>query len=400
MNPLETELAGRILKNPIVVASATTTRNAQYMKRAMESGAGAIVAKSLYDTELYRRYVRPRFTILHKKGYPYCFSNYSSEFAATYAPEEWMVELKKAKRYSEENHCLLIGSMAASTIASWQRNARMIEETGVDLLEISFSCPNVIGSKLGVELGGDPDACFEVTAAVVDAVKIPVFTKLTFDGVNLIEVARRVKEAGAKGVTLIGRFSSLEIETKGGRPLLAGGFAGVGGPWIRPIMQKWVARIAREVKIPVSAAGGTYSQRDVAKAIMCGASTVQICSAIMYGRKGYSVIKELVDGLLTYLRENGIPSINRIRGITLDQIKTFQELEREGEVWGQVDPDNCDGCHLCQNWCYYEAISFNEKGVARIDRELCDGCGLCRILCPQEAIEMQGKGPFYFGDFS
>ncbi len=400
MNPLETEVCGYKLKNPIVIASATTTRNAEYMEKAIDSGAGAIVAKGLYDLETYRKYIRPRFTILHKKGYPYCYSNYSSEFMTTYTPEEWVIELKKAKKYAEKNKCLLIGSMAASTIQSWRRLAKMIEEAGVDMLEISFSCPNTVGSKVvGIELGGDPNACFEVTSAVVDTVKIPVFTKLTFDGVNLVEVAKKVKEAGAQGISIIGRISSLEIEINDGRPLLASGYAGVGGPWMRPIMQKWVARVAKEVNIPVSASGGAYSKEDVIKCIMCGATTVQICTAIMYGTKGYAIINDFIEGLANYLKEKNISSVNQIWGITLDQIRTFPELEREPDVWASVITEKCNSCGLCKNWCYHDALSFDDVGKAKIEREYCDGCGLCKILCPVEAIEMNGQGPFYFGDY-
>jgi dihydroorotate dehydrogenase (fumarate)/dihydropyrimidine dehydrogenase (NAD+) subunit PreA len=94
MDKLEIEVCGLKFKNPILLASATPTKNAEYMRRAFEAGAGGVVAKSVTDLEAQQKYLRPRFTVLHKKAYPHCFSNYSSEFAATYTPKEWMKELK------------------------------------------------------------------------------------------------------------------------------------------------------------------------------------------------------------------------------------------------------------------------------------------------------------------
>ena len=47
MVDLSTEIAGVRFKNPIVVGSATPTMNAKAMKKGIEGGAGAVIAKSL-----------------------------------------------------------------------------------------------------------------------------------------------------------------------------------------------------------------------------------------------------------------------------------------------------------------------------------------------------------------
>ena len=67
MNRLEVNMCGIKFKNPVVVASATPTMNAEYMRKCFESGAGGAVAKSVTDLEAQQKYVRPRFTVLHKK---------------------------------------------------------------------------------------------------------------------------------------------------------------------------------------------------------------------------------------------------------------------------------------------------------------------------------------------
>lgn len=402
---LSVEVCGKRFRNPIVVASATPSKDADYMKRCVDAGAGGIVAKTVTYEPLLQRYVSPRFTVLHKKGWPHVFSNYSCEFLATHTPEEWVGELKEAVEYAHAHGVVLIGSISGSTLEVWQKLARMVEDTGVDMLELNFGCPHPrdLGYKSGQELGSDPDAAAEVTRAVVEVVSIPVFVKLTAEAVSPVLVARKVQEAGAAGVTAINRFPALEIDLNTGRPLLHSTFAGVNGPWMRPIMLKWVAKIAREVDIPISATNGIWTWQDVVKAIMCGASTVQTCTALMYSPRGFGKIGEFVRGLEEFMAAKGYQNIAQMRGITLGQIKRWDEVDRESRAVSKVNPEKCNGCKECRHWCFYDAISYvemNGKVKARIAPDKCDGCGLCASLCRQEAITMEGPVPIYLGDFN
>ena len=75
MNRLEVNACGHLYKITVAVASAPSTKNAEYMRQCFEAGAGGAVAKSVTDLEAQQKYVRPRFTVLHKKAYPHVFSN-------------------------------------------------------------------------------------------------------------------------------------------------------------------------------------------------------------------------------------------------------------------------------------------------------------------------------------
>lgn len=397
---LETEVCGIKFKNPIIVASGPPTRNADYLVRSFESGAGGAVAKTVSDNKALRIYLRPRFTILQKSGYPEVFSNYSSEFASPQTVREMANELKKAKKRAEKLGSILIGSIMASSIPSWQEMAKKMKDAGVDMLEL----------WLGGRIGGLDTAlmsmtyaeyCEEVSSAVTDVINLPVFAKLTTDGVDVLEVGRRLKSRGIHGLTLADRISALEIDLKTGRPILAGGFARVGGPWMRPVMLNWIAKVAKEIPLPISASGGFLRYQDALKAIMCGASTVQLCTALLYGKKGYKVIEDFTKGMTAYLSENKISSIERIKGKTLNQIRAFQDLERvqKGKVWCEIDPETCDLCKLCLKRCYFDAIKSEKRKVV-ILKSKCDGCGLCLILCHKNAIRLIGKSEILWGDFS
>jgi dihydropyrimidine dehydrogenase (NAD+) subunit PreA len=403
---LSVDVCGIKFKNPIVIASATPSKDANYMKKCVDAGCGGIIAKTVTFEPLLHKYVSPRFTVLHKNGWPQCFSNYSCEFLAEYTPDKWAVEMKETSKYCKENNVVLVGSISGGSVEQWKELAQIIEDTGVEMLELNMGCPHPrdLGYKSGQELGSDPDAAAEVTAAVVNAVKVPVFVKLTAEAVNPMLVAAKVKDAGAKGLTVINRFPALELDINTGRPLLHSTLAGVGGPWMRPIMLKWVAKIFREIGLPISATSGIWGWEDVVKSIMVGASTVQTCTALMYSPKGFRMIQEYVDKLEEYMTKKGYKTIDELRGITLPQILTWDKVDRETKNVSVVDQEKCNGCQMCHNWCFRgPAISYvevNGKKRAIIDKNKCDGCGLCASLCKQGAIHMEGPKQIFLGDFN
>ena len=402
---LSMEMCGKKFKNPLVVASATPTKNADYIRRCVEAGAGGVVTKTISPEPLLKRYVSPRFTVLHKKGWPHVYSNYSCEFLATYDHEEWLEEMKTARRYCEEGNVRFIVSISGDTMENWSEMAKEMEDIGADMLELNFGCPHPrdLGYQSGQELGSDPNNAATVMEAVTSSVQIPVLGKLTPEAVSPVEVAHKVKEAGAAGVTAINRFPALDIDLDTGRPLLHGTFAGVGGPWMRPITLKWIAKIAREVGVPISSTNGINTWKDALKTIMVGASTVQLCTALMYGRKQFGHIADFLEGIEAYLNEKGYRSLEEVRGKTLPQISTWDVVDRETRALSYVNEEKCNGCGDCANWCFYDAISYVEKDAsgkkAYIDPEKCDGCGLCPALCRRNAIYMEGPKPVYLGDF-
>ena len=402
---LSVTVHGIRFKNPLVVAPATPTGGARYLRRCFESGAGAVVVKSVSDITAHQDYIRPRFTILNRNAYPWSFSNYSSEFAAWQSVDEWMADLKLAKGYADEHGAVLIGSIfSASTVDRWVELAKMQEDIGCELIELDFGCPNVTASAHsdvaldGAELGANPQASAEITHRVVSALKIPVYCKLTSEGCNPVTVARACKAAGAHGMVVLNRTPSLDIDVETGRPLLGGGYAGVGGPWMLPIMLKWVVKVIKETGLPVSATSGIWRPEDVTKAIMCGAHTVQTCTAIMYGTRGYGVVEYFLKGMRSFMRERNIPNLDAIRGITIPQIRTFPELLRipKENIWAEVRGADCTGCGLCPHWCYYDAITLDADKKAAVDPDLCDGCGLCVVLCPADAFDMKTTGETYY----
>ncbi len=59
-----------------------------------------------------------------------------------------------------------------------------------------------------------------------------------------------------------------------------------------------------------------------------------------------------------------------------------------------VNTDDCLGCQVCLDRCYFGAIVLEgEEPKARINPEKCMGCGVCTVTCPTEAITMKEVRP-------
>jgi Pyruvate/2-oxoacid:ferredoxin oxidoreductase delta subunit len=63
----------------------------------------------------------------------------------------------------------------------------------------------------------------------------------------------------------------------------------------------------------------------------------------------------------------------------------------------EIQRDDCTGCELCVERCYFDAMHMEEDGMyARVDEENCLGCGLCQVVCAPEAIQMAETRPEEF----
>jgi dihydropyrimidine dehydrogenase (NAD+) subunit PreA len=136
------------------------------------------------------------------------------------------------------------------------------------------------------------------------------------------------------------------------------------------------------VRIPLIASGGLDTWRDVADAIMWGATAVGVCCAIMW--HGWEVVEQMKVGLQDFMARRGWRSPEEFRGLAL---KHFTTPDKAQLVKGHalVDEQHCIGCGRCLKPGHCEAITMaNDK--ARVDTAKCIACGVCRSLCPTGAI--------------
>ena len=164
---------------------------------------------------------------------------------------------------------------------------------------------------------------------------------------------------------------------------------------VKPIAQRIIIELAKSIKLPISGIGGIYTWKDAAEFLLCGATTLQVCTAVMVN--GYDIITDLKDGLLNYMEEKGFNSLAEMKGLILPKVMHLGELNHNRKMVSTIDRSQCVKDDLCYISCRdagYQAISLDEQRLPSVDEEKCTGCSLCAQVCPVwSCISMKEKVP-------
>ena len=394
MADLRVDLCGVRFKNPVVVGSSELTLSATNMRRCVDAGAGGLVAKTLTDSVAMReqtanskwRFLDERHRV-NPGRLPREFSFYGRSGLAEETPEEWAAELTAVVEYAAQHDAVVIGSVAGTEARAWAELAKVVEDTGVPLIELNFGCPHpseMVGAKTGMVVGQDPEAMSEAVAAVADAVTVPIIAKLTPQVTDMVVMARQAREAGASAVTLTNRFMGFSVDIEDARPYIYG-WAGIGGPWVKPLSLRWVSKT--RVALPdlaITGSNGVSDGNDVVEFMMAGATVVQACSAVMLN--GYPYIGRIVRQLDEFLDRKGYRRAAELVGIAAERALSYEQIKALPPEHAVIDRDLCVDCGICVGRCYYNAIE-DQQGVAVIGPD-CRGCGICSCICPEGAISI------------
>jgi dihydropyrimidine dehydrogenase (NAD+) subunit PreA len=385
---LSVEFAGIEFENPFLLSSAPPAKDGSQIKRAIENGWGGAVTKSLLLVP--DKNTRPRLGFLKLGKKMIGMSNI--EMATELSLDRWKKEIAIAK----ESGAPILGSiMADSNPENWVKLTKIVEDTKIDMLELNVSCPHMSPEKhMGALIGQDSKLTSLITKNVKENCSIPVMVKLTPNVTSVPVITRAAKKGGADAISAINTVLSLigvDIETGIPMPSSQGksSFGGYSGPGVRPIALRVVAEIAQTVDLPISGIGGVDSWKSAVEFMMVGATTVQVCTAIMW--RGYKIVENWKKNLLKFMEEKGYNSMNDFIGKSLQYLHPFSDFETEPPIKAKViHVEKCTGCGICVISCKdgaYNAITLEDKNV-RINDALCDGCGLCVNLCPHKALAM------------
>lgn len=185
---------------------------------------------------------------------------------------------------------------------------RLSLESGIDMLELNLSCPNV---DRGIDNGSDPSWVEECTAKVRAATGTPLIVKLTPNTNDIAELARAAERAGADAVSAINTLVGMAVNYNTFMPRLSNVTGGLSGPAIKPVALACVHKIVNAVKIPVIGIGGIYSGTDAAEFLIVGARAVQVGTANF---KLPDAPLRVADELGQYLSSKGMKRVDDLVG--------------------------------------------------------------------------------------
>lgn len=302
-NPVDMsiELAGVRLQNPVMPASGTFGYGQEYKDVFDLNKLGALVTKSITKEPRYGNEL-PRIAectsgMLNSIG----LQNPGLE----HFREVDLPELRKIYRGP------IVANISGFSVDEYREVAAQVDrEEQVEILEINISCPNV--DHGGSAFGSDPKLSEEITRAVRDVTKKPIFMKLTPNVLDITEIAKACESGGADGISLINNFKAMRIDLKTRKTITSKTYAGLSGPAIRPIAMRMVNEVYHACKLPIIGIGGISCADDVLEMIMAGATGIEIGSANLVDPW---TCQKTIDALPERMKELGIRNLEEIRGV-------------------------------------------------------------------------------------
>ena len=278
------------MRNPVIAASGTFGYGREYSGLLDIAGLGGICTKGI---TLNPRPGNPGMR-LHETP-----SGLMNSIGLENPGIESFIENKLP--YLRKLGPAVIANLSGSTVDEYTRGARLLDASGVDMIELNISCPNVKAG--GMTFGLDPDSAASVTRPVRRAApNKPLMVKLSPNAPDLEAVARSCVAAGADALSLVNTFKAVAIDIYNRKPVFDNISAGLSGPAIRPIALRMVWELYETVKVPIVGMGGIASAGDALEFLLAGAAAVQVGSATFAHPP---LMNEIIAGISEYMKEMG-----------------------------------------------------------------------------------------------
>jgi dihydropyrimidine dehydrogenase (NAD+) subunit PreA len=420
MADLKINFAGIKSPNPFWLASAPPSNTGAQVHKAFEAGWGGAVWKTIGAPVLN---VSNRYGAWHYGGMKMLAIN-NVELISDRPLEVNLKEIAEVKK-AWPDRAVIASAMVESKPEAWHDIIRRIEDTGADGIELNYGCPHGMSERgMGAAVGQVPEYCEQITRWVMEGAHIPVIVKLTPNVTSIVNPARAAIAAGANALSLINTLNSIigvDLNTLEIAPSIGGkgGHGGYAGPAVKPIALNMLAalgtdRTVSDSLLPISGMGGISTWQDAAEFLSLGASSLQVCTAVMH--YGFRIIEDLCDGLSSWMDSHNFKTIPDLVGKSLPRISDFKDFDLSFRAVARIDAKKCIKCNLCYVACndtahqcidlissdgsgvapYSYAVTSNGKQEAvstrpqpRVREKDCVGCRLCYNVCPVEhCIEM------------
>lgn len=302
MADLSTTYMGVKLKNPLILGASNLVTKPEVIKELEEAGIAAIVYKSLFEEQIQLESLQ-----LDEEKNEYAERN--AEMTSLFpdiehaGPKEHLYNLKKLK---QNTSVPVFASLNAMYEPSWVEYAKLLEETGVDGLEL-----NLYATPGYFEVGASSieDKQYQIVKSVKKAVKIPVSVKLSPFYTNTLNFVKKLDEAGVDGFVMFNRFfqPEIDIETENFH-----------FPWelSQPrdhyLALRYTGLLHGNIEASICASRGIYTSEDVIRLILAGADVVQIVSAVY--KKELSYVATMLEGIHNWMDRKGYKNLNDFRG--------------------------------------------------------------------------------------
>lgn len=304
MTDLTTRWLGLELRSPLVVGASPLTDDLDALKACVAAGAGAVVMYSLFEEQLVAEQMAAHRFIDSR-------INMDAE-ARSFFPEAELFEmgsgsyLKRLQQLRDGLDVPVIASLNGVSPGGWTQYAQEMAAAGAAAIELNLYD---LATDQGVDAQHLEQRQLDVVRAVVAQVGIPVSVKLSPFYSALPAFVAEVERAGAKGVVLFNRFYQPDMDLDA---LSLSREVVLSSAHELPLRLHALAVLSGQAGLDLAASGGVHGGDDAAKAILSGASAVQVVSAIL--QEGPSALERILTGMQQRLNRMGYASVQEARG--------------------------------------------------------------------------------------
>lgn len=299
---LKTNYMGLELKSPIVIGANNLATNPDKLKQMEEAGAGAIVFKSLFEEQIQLETAQMDEEL---GEYDHRHAEMTTLFPTLEhaGPREHLINVKKAK---EALTIPLIASLNAIYNETWLEYAMLLEDSGVDGIELNFYAVPRDPALEGEDIIREQ---VEILEKVKTNLNIPVSVKLSPFYTNPLNVIQRMDKTGVDAFVLFNRLFQPEIDLDTESHIV-----------------DFPLSVAQESKLPLRFAGllfgniranivsntGIQDGNDVIRMILAGADAVQVVGTIY--RNKIKHISSMLQDIEAWMKGKGYKSLKDFRG--------------------------------------------------------------------------------------
>lgn len=301
---LSTTYLGLRLQHPLMPGASPLADSLDSVKRLEDAGAAAIVLRSLFEEQI----TRERDGLVHHLE----VTADSSAEALSYFPKpedfvfgtnEYLEQIRKVKAAVS---LPVIASLNGTTSEGWLSYAKSIQDAGADALELNVYFIATDPKETGAAV---EQRAVEILKGVKKAVRIPVAVKLSPFYSSIPHLAHQLDEAGADGLVLFNRFYQPDIDVEALEAVPSLHLSDSSELLLR---LHWLAVLCGQVRPSLAASGGVHTGLDAVKAVMAGASAVQVVSRLL--EDGPQRLLTIFQGLKHWMEEHDYESLEQMRG--------------------------------------------------------------------------------------
>ena len=301
---LDTTYMGLSLKNPIIAGASPMTASSDSIKRLEDAGAAAIVMHSIFEEQInHEAHEIDHFLFKGSDSYAEAVGFFPEMELSNLESEHYLEEISMLKKSLS---IPLIASLNGVSEGGWIDYASKLQEAGADALEL-----NITYIPTDIDLDGRTveKLYLDALQTVLSTVNIPVSVKMNAVFSSPANMARQFDQMGAKGLVLFDRPVHVDIDIE---ELTALQTINPSNSNDMSESLRWSAILYKKIAASLCISTGVTTHEDVLKAMMSGADSIQMVSALLKYGEGH--ITKVLKDLTEWMKEHEYVSIEQMKG--------------------------------------------------------------------------------------